>query len=43
MKARIMLDNAPFGPEDLEIARRAFDSLVNDCRAVRHRLCRGSA
>jgi hypothetical protein len=25
MKARIMLDNAPFGPDDLEIARQAFD------------------
>ena len=26
MKARIMLDSAPFGPDDLEIARQAFDS-----------------
>jgi hypothetical protein len=26
MKARIMLDNAPFGPDDLEIARQAFDA-----------------
>jgi len=26
MKARIMLDNAPFGPDDLEVARQAFDS-----------------
>jgi hypothetical protein len=25
MKARIMLDNAPFGPDDLGIARQAFD------------------
>ena len=25
MKARIMLDNAPFGPDELQIARTAFD------------------
>ena len=25
MKARIMIDNAPFGPDDLAIARTAFD------------------
>ena len=26
MKARIMIDNAPFGPDDLAIAREAFDN-----------------
>ena len=26
MKARIMIDNAPFGADDLRIAREAFDS-----------------
>jgi hypothetical protein len=25
MTAQIMLDNAPFGPDDLENARQAFD------------------
>jgi hypothetical protein len=25
MKARIILDNAPFGPDELRIAREAFD------------------
>ena len=25
MKARIMIDNAPFGPDELQIARTAFD------------------
>jgi hypothetical protein len=26
MKARIVIDNAPFGPDDLEIAWQSFDS-----------------
>ena len=26
MTAHIMLDNAPFGPDDLQIAGQAFDS-----------------
>ena len=44
MKARIMLDNAPFGPDDLGIARQAFDGATKqswpDVRALppRHQL-----
>jgi hypothetical protein len=31
MTAHIMLDNAPFGPDDLQIAGQAFDS-ARECR-----------
>ena len=49
MKARIMLDNAPFGPDELQIARTAFDGAweqiaarydPNYVEAVRERLAK---
>ena len=33
MKARIMLDNAPLGPDALQIARTAFDSAWQEIAA----------
>ena len=33
MKARIMIDNAPFGPDDLGIARTAFDGAWQEIAA----------
>jgi hypothetical protein len=49
MTAHIMLDNAPFGPDDLEIARQAFDGAwhniaarydINSMEAARERLAK---
>jgi hypothetical protein len=49
MTAQIMLDNAPFGPDDLENARQAFDGAwqaiaarydTNSVEAARERLAK---
>jgi hypothetical protein len=49
MKARIMIDNAPFGPDELQIARTAFDGAweqisarydPNSVEAARERLAK---